>query len=91
MIKIEYSQKAYKFIKKANKNLSLKIKQSIEEIANNPEGSELLTGSLSGIYSYHFSFLSTAYRIAYMYDTKKISILLIGNRENFYKELGRTI
>lgn len=58
-----------------------------------PFRSEQLSGELSFIRSYHFSFSGTAYRLAYLVDEKgkTLTVVLVGPRENFYKILKQKL
>lgn len=95
MTEIRLSSKATKFIKKLkDKNLKNKIKQSIELIAKDYTVGDLKTGDLRGIYSLDVFYNKTNYEIAYTVDEDEnifILVLLIGTRENFYKELKEYI
>jgi mRNA-degrading endonuclease RelE of RelBE toxin-antitoxin system len=85
---------AEKFVKKIKDD---KLKQIIKEkllaIKNNPYIGEAKKGDLSGLYCLDAFYNKTNYEIAYrIYEgLKKVVIIMIGTRENFYKELKRFI
>lgn len=83
--------KAAKFVKKAELNLKEKLEKELLAIANGPFVAGELSGKFQGLRSHHFSFQNVAYRIVYVVypEQKRVGILHIGTRENFYKELMR--
>lgn len=52
-----------------------------------------MDGALKGVWSYHFTFRSTQYRIAYevMAKENKILLVMIGKRGDFYEALVRRL
>ncbi len=62
-------------------------------IKENPSRGEPLHGSLKGVRSYHFSFSSTQYRIAYEVLEKENAVLLlmVDKRGDFYEALMRRL
>ena len=95
MYEIKFLPKAEKELKKIkDKNLKEKYRQAITKISENPYIGEAKKGDLSGIYGYDVFYNKTNYEISYkIYEVKnkKILIILIGTRENFYKELKKYI
>jgi len=94
MYKDEYHPGVKKDLKKLDQSIRTKIKtQYILKILYNPEIGETLVGDLSGICSYHFRVSKQQYRIAYIVDkdAKKVFVLMIGKREDFYTLLKRRI
>lgn len=65
----------------------------IEKIVHDPDIGELLHGDMEGIFSYHFRKNKIDYRIAYAVDeaVKKVYVLRIAKRENFYEVLKRRL
>lgn len=94
MYSIKYSTAAAKYIKK-NKNQELKaeLKKALCSIAENPLVGEAKMGDLQGIFGYDVYYDSVNYEIAYIVLEKEviITIIMVGTRENFYKELKRYI
>ncbi len=81
---------ANKSQKKLDRDLRLKIKESIERIAQDPERSgEKLVSPLSEVYSHHIKYKGREVRVAYGIEPemKIIYIYLIAFHENFYKKL----
>lgn len=76
-----------------------KFKKVLEDILQKlkidplPPQTERLSGELYFIYSYHFNFSGTAFRMAYTIDqqVKKLTVVMVGPRENFYKTLKQRI
>jgi mRNA-degrading endonuclease RelE of RelBE toxin-antitoxin system len=89
---ISMAPSALKNYKKFPEKLREKIKSEALHIARNPYIYEELSEPLKGIRSYHFTFNSTQYRIAYQINesSREIEILLVKTRENFYDKLFRT-
>lgn len=90
--KDEYHPGVKRDLKKINRATKLEIMNfHIPKILNDPYNSEELKGDLAGVKSYHFKQNNVNYRISYLIcDTEKIIyILMIRNRENFYKILKR--
>ena len=62
-------------------------------IKEDPFRAEPLHGALKGIWSYHFTFRSTQYRVAYEIQRKenRVLLLMIGKRGDFYEALVRRL
>lgn len=88
-----------KQVAKESRKRGVKFKKKIATILNQlagdpkPANTEILSGTLSFIYSYHFNFDGVAYRLAYQMDEEKkiIVALMVGPRENFYEKLRRKL
>ena len=94
MYKLKYSTAAAKYIKKIKNNeLKSELKKAIDSIAQNPLIGEAKMGDLQGIFGYDVFYDSVNYEIAYTVLEKEvlITIIMVGTRENFYKELKRYI
>ena len=93
MYEIRFLPRAEKELKKIkNKKLKQKLKEAIQQIAENPFIGQAKKGDLSGIYGYDVFYNKTNYEISYkIYEINKklVIIILIGTRENFYKELKK--
>lgn len=84
--------------KRSVKKLPKEIKKEIVKLCNDyiakyPFDSEKLQKPLNDCRSFHFKINNVYYRIAYkiIKDEKRIDIILIGTRENFYKRLKMVI
>ncbi len=95
MYQIFITRSAEKDIKKRGGNLRKEIKGLTDKLTKDPHPSQAkrLTGELNFIFSYHFTFSGSAFRLAYTVDEKKktITIVMIAPRENFYKILQRKL
>lgn len=94
MLPVVYMPAAEKYFKKLkDKTLKEKYKLAIGEIRNNPYHGKYKKGDLEGIMSVDIYHNKTNYEIAYrvtMLDNGEIIvIIMVGTRENFYKELKR--
>ena len=90
MYEVYLTNTANKSQKKLDKPLRLKIKDSLLQIASDPEGvGEKLSSPLTNIYSHHIKYTGKEFRIAYSIDTDNqiVMIYLIAAHENFYKRL----
>ncbi len=91
MYSIFIKKRAEKFISKAEKNLKILLKSYLDNLSENLFMGEELKKDKKGIYSFHFKYSKTDYRIAYLIEQGELHILLIGTRENFYKELTQIL
>ncbi|HZJ85079.1 MAG TPA: type II toxin-antitoxin system RelE/ParE family toxin [Syntrophomonadaceae bacterium] len=82
-----------KGIKKLPKPVVQRIPDILREIAINPHMGVVLKGDLSAIRKWNIKEQGVQYRIAYTIHEERIEvrIILIGTRENFYKELKRRL
>lgn len=95
MYQIFITKVAEKEIKKRNGNFRKEIKEITDKLTKNPNPTQAkrLTGELNFVYSYHFTFSGTAFRLAYVINEKKkaVTIFMVAPRENFYKVLQRKL
>lgn len=95
MYQIYLSKSAAKAGKKQGKAFVIKIGTILTQLSKNPilRQAERLSGEFNFLYSYHFTNSGTAFRLCYQVDeeAKKITVVLIGPRENFYKILKQKI
>lgn len=93
MNEIRLSNSALKFLKKLkDKKLKDLIKLNLENLREDYTIGSLKTGDLKGIYSLDVFYNKTNYEIAYTVIDENIvivNIIMIGSRENFYKELKK--
>ncbi|MFB0971746.1 MAG: type II toxin-antitoxin system RelE/ParE family toxin [Tissierellia bacterium] len=94
MIEVHLTRNVQKYLKKIkDKELIEKIKESFQKISEDYTVGELKSGDLKGIYCLDFFYNKTNYEIAYIYldDEIIVLVLMVGTRENFYKELKKHI
>lgn len=95
MTRLLLSKSSQKFIKKLkDKNLKNKIKDVLDKIKDNYTVGERKTGDLKGFWSLDIFYNKTNYEICYEVKEEEgriIIVVMIGTRENFYKELKRYI
>ena len=62
-------------------------------LKEDPYKGEPLRGALKGVWSYHFTFRSAQYRIAYeILESRRVLLLvMIGKRGDFYQALARRL
>ncbi len=93
MYEILFSSAAERYFKKLKeKPLKKTYKIALMKISNDPYIGQPKRGDLSGIYGYDVKYNSVNYEIAYTINdqnSKKVIVLLVGTRENFYTELKR--
>ncbi|WP_099951108.1 type II toxin-antitoxin system RelE/ParE family toxin [Ezakiella peruensis] len=95
MTKLVLSKASQKFIKKINdKEFKNRIKVSLDKIMYDYTVGSRKKGDLKGLWSLDLFYNKTNYEICYQVIQKEdttILIVMIGTRENFYKELKRYI
>lgn len=93
MYELLFSPSAERYFKKLkDKQLKEKFKKALQIIRKNPYVGQSKHGDLTGIYCYDVFYDKSNYEIAYTIfevDGKKVVVLLVGTRENFYEELKR--
>ena len=69
------------------------VKFCEDYIARHPFDAEKLQKPLNECRSFHFKINNIHYRIAYriIQNDKRIDVVLVGTRENFYQKLKRTL
>lgn len=95
MYQILITRSTEKEIKKRGGNFKKQVSRITDNLIKNPhpDQTKRLTGELNFVYSYHFSFSGTAFRLAYVINEKKkaLTIVMVAPRENFYKILQRKL
>ncbi len=92
MYSVQYSTAAVKYIKKIkNAELKVLLKTAVDTLAQDPYCGDAKMGDLAGLFGYDVFYDGTNYEIAYTINDKVvlITIIMVGTRENFYKELKR--
>lgn len=89
---ILFSKPAEKDFRKLPREARTAIQEKhIIILKENPRAGKSLHGYLRGYFSYEFWSAGVAYRIAYEIFNKKVIILMIDARGNFYKKFSRRI
>lgn len=95
MYQVFVTRSVVKESKKRGKAFQKQVTHILEKLSSSPHPfhSEQLTGELEFVYSYHFNFTGTAFRLAYTIDEKekRLTFVLLGPRENFYKTLKQKL
>lgn len=95
MNKLVLSKASQKFIKKiSDKGLKDKIKSGLDRIKEDYTVGSRKTDDLKGFWSLDVYYNKTNYELCYEVieeEGKLIIVVMIGTRENFYKELKRYI
>jgi len=89
--RIEFERRAFQQIKKLPPQICKKIMRKIRTLQENPYKHPLLSKAFSKLRKVVVGASGSQYRIVYILDDKLklISIVFVGSRENFYKELRR--
>lgn len=93
MYQIEITNSVKKDIKNLPNKIQEKINNTFLELSDNPFLGDSLKGEFSEYFSIHFKILKVEYRIIYRVYDKELVILvvLVGSRENIYKQLKRRV
>ena len=81
-------------VRKLDKQLQRIIKEEhLANIERDPFGAIPLLYEFKGLWSYHFNYKGTQYRIIYeIYSEAQIAlVIMIGSREGFYEALRRRV
>ena len=81
-------------VRKLDKQLQRIIKEEhLTSIEGDPFKAARLLYEFKGLWSYHFNYKGTQYRIVYeIYpEAQIVLVIMIGSRERFYEALGRRI
>lgn len=93
MYDLYFSPPAERYFKKLKENpLKEAYKTALLEIKKNPYIGQPKRGDLAGIYGFDLKYRGISYEIAYTIrevNGKKVVVLLVGTRENFYQQLKR--
>lgn len=90
---VVFTNSAKKDLKKIDRTALVKIKQIIDiELSSNVQGGKALTGN-TAILMWKTRISKVDFRIAYTIkkDVNEIVILMVGTRENYYKELEKRL
>ena len=78
--------RTYKKLPAAKKKL---VKEAILTIDKNPEVGTEKKQDLKGIYVYKFKIDNTLMLLAYTFDPKTLTLILLGVHENYYRDLKK--
>ncbi len=78
--------RTYKKLPAAKKKL---VNQAILTIDKNPEVGTEKKQDLKGIYVYKFKIDNTLMLLAYTFDPKTLTLILLGIHENYYRDLKK--
>ena len=77
-------------VKKLHANQKKPLDKAVKAIALKPEIGEAKVGDLEGIFVYKFKLVDKQWLLGYrVISSKKITLLLIGPHENFYRDLKK--
>lgn len=91
---IVLTRTADKCQKKLDKPLRVKVRDSLLEIATDPENhGEKLCTPLTDVYSHHIKYKGKEFRVAYTIDEDEqiVVVHLIAAHENFYRKLRQVL
>ena len=94
MYRIESATAVKSDIRKLDKQLQKVIKEKhFANIEREPFNAVPLSHEFKGLWSYHFNYKGTQYRIVYeIYpENQIILVIMIGTREGFYQALRRRV
>ena len=95
MYNVYITKEAVKQCKKQGKAFKIEVSKILVQLGENPilPQTEKLTGELKYIYSYHFNYTGTAFRLCYLINEKEktLTVIMVGPRENFYKILKQKL
>ena len=93
MYEIYFGSAVKKDLQKLPKNIQNKVHEIFFLLLNNPLLGSALKGEFLGYSSYHFKETKTDYRIIYEIKDAELVILiiLVGTRENIYRQLKRRV
>ena len=80
-----------KTYKKLHGNVKKAVNEAIRDIAADPTIGTEKKQDLRGVYVYKFKIQTQQYLLAYTFDPKTLTLLMLGVHENFYRDLKRRI
>lgn len=95
MYKVYLSRSSTKQIRKRGEDFKKAVKNIGKQLGKDLSlvRAEKLNKPLNFVYSHHFSFSGTQYRLAFSIDKTEetVNIILVAPRENFYKKLRQIL
>jgi len=65
------------------------LDKEIKLICKDPTIGEVKKGDLTGVFVHKFKMKQDLYLLAYQYDSKSRTLIMLGAHENFYRDLKR--
>ncbi len=90
-MKIYQSSSFEQRVKRLPKPEKEALDNEIRRIADNPEIGEEKRGDLKGTFVHKFKLRSTQYLLAYRRFESDLELIMIGPRENYYRDLKRHV
>ena len=90
-MRILQSSSFQRFVKKQTSNFKQTLDSEIKKIIKNPNIGELKKGDLSHVRVHKFKHNKTVLLLAYTEDEKAIQLIMLGQHENYYKNLKQYI
>lgn len=90
-MKIYQSRSFEKKVKKMSKTEKDSLDQEIRKIAENPAIGEEKKGDLQEIFLHKFKIKTAQYLLAYRKTGKDLELVMIGQHENYYRDLKRNL
>lgn len=83
----------FKTVKKLNVNQKADLDVAVKLVMNKPKIGQAKAGDLSNVYVYKFNMSKQLTLLAYIFqdETETLTLLALGSRENFYRDLKRSI
>ena len=82
----------YRSVKKLHNNQKRSLDKAIQKITKNPALGSIKKEDLTGVQVYKFKILNQTTLLAYTYNTKNRTLILLalGTHENFYRDLKKS-
>ena len=79
-------------VKKLHKQQKAALDEAVRTIVGQPEAGETKVGDLAGVQVYKFRMGNLLCLLAYrILDENTLKLLMVGQHENFYRDLKRTV
>ncbi len=88
---IQQSLEFRKAYKKLHERTKAVVNDEIRKIIANPEIGVEKKQDLRGVYVHKFKIDDRLYLLAYAFDPKTLTLLMLGVHENFYRDLKRRL
>ncbi len=76
--------------KKLHKKQIAELDREIHKILTDPEIGVQKRGDLQGVYVYKCKITNQLFLIAYQFNEKTLTLLMLGSHENFYRDLKKS-